>query len=93
MVTFGLGINIFVHAERKLSMCDMFRFYNFENNKCEVICIDELKELAIIRQQIALNGRMFEADRIPKHLHDRTYKILIDRLTKAATCDTIINNK
>jgi len=57
-----------------------------------VICIEGLREQAIIRQQIVLNGRMFETGRIPKHLHDRTYKILIDRLTKIATCDIIISN-
>jgi len=57
-----------------------------------VIFINELKDLAVIRQQIMLNRKMLEAGRIPRHLHDRAHDILLDRLTKTAAYDIILND-
>jgi hypothetical protein len=47
-----------------------------------VIFIDHLKEQLVIRQQIALNHKMYEAQKISKLLHHRTHQTLINRLTK-----------
>ena len=56
-----------------------------------MIYIEKLREQAIIRQQIALNSWMFEIGKIPKYLHGQTYDVLLERLTKAAVFDIIVD--
>jgi hypothetical protein len=58
-----------------------------------VIFIGDLKGEAVIRQQIALNSRMFELGEISKHLHDQACKILLERLTNIINYDNIIDIK
>jgi len=82
--------NIYVTTHMRLGSSLNITIY--ANTNSEVIFIEELKDLIVIRQQIMLNSRMLEMGRIPKNLHDLTYNILIDRLTKTATHDTIVNN-
>jgi len=55
--------------------------------------MDGLKDLAAVKQQIALNSRMFEAGRITRCLHNRTHDILLDRLTEIYKYDTIIDEE
>jgi hypothetical protein len=57
-----------------------------------VIPINSLCEQAVIQQQIALNDRMHEADKISKQLHNRTREILLGRLTKVSGVDNIIGS-
>jgi len=65
----------------------------YDNNEDEVIIIEDLKQLAVIRQQIALNSSMFEAGRIPGYMHDHAKMVLLGRLTKAAARDNIIDDE
>ena len=63
------------------------------NNKCEVIYIRNFKEEAVIRQQIALNKRIYDLGKISKTLHDKAQRILIDRLTRLDSCDIVLSDE
>jgi len=73
-------------------LCFTWTLLKWLDYKCEVINIDKLREQAVIQQQIALNNRMLEMEKIPKHLHEHTYKILLDKLTKISTYSIIIDS-
>jgi hypothetical protein len=64
-------------------------FVRSEKNVGEVIALEGWKGQAVIRQQIALNRRMYETGRISRCLHDAAYKILLERLIKVSACDII----
>lgn len=58
-----------------------------------MIFIGKLYEQAVIQQQIALNRKMYETQKISKQLYNRTHEILLGRLTKIASIDNIIEAK
>jgi hypothetical protein len=51
--------------------------------------MENLHEQIVIRQQIALNNKMYEARKISKQMHSHTHQTLIYRLSKVAEGDII----
>ena len=62
-------------------------------SKGEVIFIERLKNEAVIRQQIALNSRMYEIGKISKGMFERAQKILNGRLASLLSSGIISNSK
>jgi len=58
-----------------------------------VIFIEKLKNEAVIRQQIALNSKMYEIGKISKGMFERAQKILNGRLTSLLPNDIISNSE
>ena len=58
-----------------------------------MIFIEKLKNEAVIRQQIALNSKMYEIGKISKGMFERAQKILNGRLTSLLPNDIISNSE